>query len=58
MSRRHRHRMRLIASQPPLAPMEDRTAEYMPTLTLDRQVAEARRSMGEEKWHRLQQEWK
>lgn len=28
-----------------------------PTFTLDRQIAQARREMGETKWHELNREW-
>ena len=32
--------------------------ESTPTFTLDRQIAEARASMGEARWAELQKEWK
>ncbi len=32
-------------------------AEHTPTFTLDRQIAEARERMGEERWQELQKEW-
>lgn len=41
---------------PPIDPERDRRG-HNPTFTLDRQIAEARAEMGEEKWQRLNQEW-
>ena len=41
---------------PPIDPERDRRGDR-PTYTLDRQIAEARREMGEEKWQRLNAEW-
>lgn len=35
----------------------DRTAEHEPTYTLERQIAQARREMGEERWNELEKEW-
>ncbi len=32
--------------------------EYDPTFTLDRQVAEARREIGEARWQQLNAEWR
>ena len=32
--------------------------ESAPTFTLDRQIAQARRDMGEARWAELQKEWK
>lgn len=32
-------------------------AEWTPTYTLDRQIAEARERMGEERWQELNAEW-
>ena len=32
--------------------------EWTPTYTLERQIAEARARMGEERWQELQEEWK
>lgn len=32
--------------------------EYDASYTLDREIAEARRRMGERKWDELQREWK
>lgn len=34
-----------------------REPEHTPTYTLDRQIAEARRRMGEDQWHRLYREF-
>lgn len=31
--------------------------EWMPTLTMDRQIAAARKSMGEQRWQQLNAEW-
>lgn len=31
--------------------------EWMPTLAMNRQVAQARREMGEARWNKLNQEW-
>lgn len=31
--------------------------EFMPTMTLDRQVAQARKDMGEARWAELNAEW-
>lgn len=36
---------------------EDRPRECDPTYTLDRQIADARKAMGEERWSALQAEW-
>lgn len=56
MSKRRRHHPQTLAAQ--LAPLiADRTPEYMPTLTLDRQIARARKEMGEERWSQLMAEW-
>ena len=33
------------------------TPEYTPTYRLERQIAQARREMGEERWAQLQAEW-
>lgn len=38
-------------------PDQDRARECEPTHTLDRQVAQARREMGEARWQQLQREW-
>lgn len=32
-------------------------AEWAPTYTLERQIAEARERMGEERWQEMQKEW-
>jgi hypothetical protein len=31
--------------------------EWAPTYTLDKQIAEARKAMGEERWQQLNEEW-
>lgn len=36
---------------------EDREPEWMPTFTLDQQIADARREMGEARWAELNREW-
>lgn len=39
------------------APLPERTPEWMPTLTMDRQIASARKRMGEARWAELNAEW-
>lgn len=41
---------------PPIDPERDRRG-HNPTFTLDRQIAEARASMGEARWAELNKEW-
>jgi hypothetical protein len=41
---------------PPIDPERDRRGDR-PTYTLDRQIAEARREMGEARWAELNKEW-
>lgn len=49
----------IAANRPKFPPIDqalDRQGHY-PTYTLDRQIAEARRNMGEERWAELNKEW-
>jgi hypothetical protein len=38
-------------------PQQERSPEWMPDFSLDRQVAQARREMGEARWNQLMKEW-
>lgn len=38
-------------------PVDPPTPEWMPTNTLNKQVARARRQMGEKRWQELNAEW-
>lgn len=58
MGRRNRHKQSTL---PPIvqtvaAPLPQEP-EWTPTMSLDRQIARARRGMGEAKWQRLNAEW-
>lgn len=62
MTRRHGHRVRrAIAEDRALNARIDSimsdVPEFMPTMTLDRQVAQARKDMGEAHWAELNAEW-
>lgn len=47
-----------IRSVRPVALVQpDERREYEPTYTLDRQVEQARRSMGRDRWEALNSEW-
>lgn len=67
MSRKHRHRQRIQnaclnsamadafkAAFPQNEPWRQRD---IPNFSLDRQIADARRDMGEDRWNELQREW-
>lgn len=45
-----------LSKFPPIDAHADRRG-YMPTFTLDRQIAEARAEMGEARWAELNAEW-
>lgn len=38
-------------------PQQDRSPEWMPDFSLDRQAAQARKEMGEARWQQLMAEW-
>ncbi|WP_374412687.1 hypothetical protein [Novosphingobium colocasiae] len=37
---------------------DPRAPEHFPNFSLDRQIAQARKEMGEKRWAELQEEWK
>ena len=62
MTRRRKHRARtelacLKASTAPAFSSDNAVPEWMPTGWLEKQVAQARREMGEARWAGLNREW-
>ena len=52
----HTPRLRTLAACDASAAREF-VPEHTPTYTLERQIAEARERMGEERWQEMQKEW-